>query len=85
VSAAADGTIRVEVEDDPAKPTRYVTVTAGLRAEGYVEVTAKSGTLNPGDLVVTGTKGGEVLAGVPGPNDKPGENPTTGIATPTGA
>lgn len=80
VSAAADGTTRVEVEDTPGKPTRYVTVTAGLRAEGYVQVTPdKAIELKPGDLVVTGTKNGQLLEGVPGPNDRPGKaTPDTG-------
>jgi hypothetical protein len=83
VSAAADGTTRVEVEDTPDKPTRYVTVTAGLRADGYVQVTpSKLSELKTGDLVVTGTKGGQLLEGVPGPNDRTtGSGPATSDST----
>ena len=71
VSAAPDGSTRVEVETDPAKPTTFVAVAAGLRAEGYVQVTPTvKGTLKQGDLVITGTRNGEPLQGVPGPNDR---------------
>ena len=58
VSVAGDGTSRVEVEDSPARPTRFVTVTPGLAAEGFVEVTPVGGQkLTEGDLVVVGTQG----------------------------
>ncbi len=78
VSAAADGTTRVEVEDTPDKPTRYVIVTAGLRADGYVQVKpTKLGELKTGDLVVTGTKDGHLLQGAPGPNDRSSAGGTT--------
>jgi hypothetical protein len=76
VSAAADGTTRVEVEDDPAKPTRFVTVTAGLRAEGFVQITpTKGAVIQEGDLVLTGTKGGDALTGTINQNDKSGSGP----------
>lgn len=39
VSAAIDGMTRVEVEDSPGAATRLVLVTAGLRAEGFVQIT----------------------------------------------
>jgi hypothetical protein len=57
LSVAADGTSRVEVEDSPSTPTRFVTVTPGLAAEGKVAVTVvvgSSGGLKEGDLVVVG-------------------------------
>lgn len=58
LSVAADGTSRVEVEDDPAKPTRFVTVTPGLAAEGKVAITVVGGAaLKAGDLVVVGAAG----------------------------
>jgi heme-binding NEAT domain protein len=73
VSAAVDGTTRVEIEDDPNKPTRFVTVTAGLRSEGFVQVTpVTADELKENDLVVTGNRNGELLTGVPGANDKSG-------------
>ena len=83
VSAAADGTTRVEVQDDPAKPTRTVTVTAGLRAEGYVQVTpTRAGDLTAGDLVVTGAAGTTQLRGTPGANDRPNPSGNTGDSVP---
>ena len=73
VSAAIDGTTRVEVEDTPGKPTRLVQVTAGLRAEGFIQVTPTTPSeLKEGDSVVTGTSNGKLLEGVPGINDEPG-------------
>jgi peptidoglycan hydrolase-like protein with peptidoglycan-binding domain len=55
LTAGAGGESRVEVrrggEDDE---TELVEVTTGLAAEGYVEVTPVSATLEPGDLVVVG-------------------------------
>ncbi len=84
VSAAADGTIRVEVEVAPGKPTKFVTVTAGLRAEGYVQVTPiEDGDLKEGDLVLTGIRDGEQLQGTLEPNDKPSSDsqPTDAPAT----
>ena len=83
VSAAADGTTRVEVEDSPDKPTRFVTVNAGLRAEGYVQITpASAGTLHEGDLVVTGTKDGQQLQGAITPNDRSQPGQATPATTP---
>ena len=73
VSAAPDGSTRVEVETDPLKPTTFVNVTAGLRADGYVQITpTTAGSLKPGDLVVTGNRNGKQLQGTPGPNDQSG-------------
>jgi multidrug efflux pump subunit AcrA (membrane-fusion protein) len=72
VSAAADGTTRVEVETDPNTATKFVTVTAGLRAEGYVQVTPiETGSLSAGDQVVTGNSNGDLLKGTTDANDKP--------------
>jgi hypothetical protein len=91
VSAAIDGTTRVEVEDSPGAPTRLVQVTAGLRAEGFVQITpTKASDIKEGDTVVTGTSNGKLLEGIPGTNDKPGAAPaesatneTVPAATPT--
>ena len=51
---AADGTPRVLV--DRSGKAEYVTVRPGLTARGYVQVTAVDGKLDPGDLVVVGSK-----------------------------
>jgi hypothetical protein len=76
VSAAIDGTTRVEVEDTPGAPTRLVQVTAGLRAEGFVQITpTKASDIKEGDTVITGTSNGKLLEGIPGANDKPGAAP----------
>jgi hypothetical protein len=69
VSIAADGTSRVEVEDDPNKPTRFVTVRTGLAAEGFVEVTPVNGKLEVGTQVVVGNRDGTALEGVIETND----------------
>ncbi len=62
VSVAGDGSSRIEIEDDPANPTRFVTVTPGLAAEGYVEITpVGGGRVSEGDLVVVGTEGASDL------------------------
>lgn len=62
VSVAGDGSSRIEIEDDPAKPTRFVTVTPGLAAEGYVEITpVGTGQVTEGDLVVVGSEGASDL------------------------
>jgi multidrug efflux pump subunit AcrA (membrane-fusion protein) len=81
VSAAIDGTTRVEVEDAPGAPTRLVQVTAGLRAEGYVQITpTKPSEIKEGDTVVTGTSNGKLLEGVPAANDKAGVNGKAGAS-----
>ena len=89
VSAAIDGTTRVEVEDTPGAPTRLVQVTAGLRAEGFVQITpTKPSDIKEGDTVVTGTSNGKLLEGIPGVNDKPGATPAdagTGDSVPATA
>ncbi|MEA2587132.1 MAG: hypothetical protein QOH66_59 [Actinomycetota bacterium] len=53
LSVAADGTSRVQVRGADGA-LRYVTVTPGLSAKGFVAITPTSGTLKPGDLVVVG-------------------------------
>jgi hypothetical protein len=53
LSVAADGTSRVQVQGAD-RALRYVTVTPGLSAKGFVAITPTSGTLKPGDLVVVG-------------------------------
>jgi len=55
LSAAADGTARVQVEHDD-RSTTFVEVTAGLSAGGYVHVTPINGELHAGDRVVVGTQ-----------------------------
>ena len=62
VSVAGDGSSRIEIEDDPSKPTRFVTVTPGLAAEGFVEITpVNGGRVAEGDLVVVGSEGSSDL------------------------
>ncbi len=53
VSAGADGGSRVEVQDGDGS-TRLVDVTTGLSADGFVEITPRSGDLGEGDRVVVG-------------------------------
>lgn len=52
LSLAADGSSRVQVQDKGA--LKYVVVTPGLAADGFVEVRPTSGTLAAGQLVVVG-------------------------------
>ncbi|MEO8119037.1 MAG: peptidoglycan-binding domain-containing protein, partial [Rhodoferax sp.] len=52
LSLAADGSSRVQVQDKGQ--LAYVVVVPGLAADGFVEVTPRSGTLEPGQLVVVG-------------------------------
>ena len=62
VSVAGDGSSRIEIEDNPAKATRFVTVKPGLAAEGYVEITpVGGGRVSEGDLVVVGSEGASDL------------------------
>lgn len=72
VFATADGSARVEVEDDPQQPTRLVTVKTGLSASGFVEISPiESGALDEGTRVVVGQDG----AGDEGRGEEPaGEN-----------
>ena len=56
LSAGADGTPRVDVEDQPGASPRSVPVRTGLSAGGYVEVNAIDGALKVGDRVVVGRK-----------------------------
>ena len=72
VSLAADGTSRVQVKRKDA--LEYVVVTPGLSADGFIEVTAVAGKLQPGDLVVVGynnPKAAEDTAKVSGNATKP--------------
>ena len=52
VSLAADGTSRVQVKRKDL--LEYVVVTPGLSADGFIEVNAVTGKLEPGELVVVG-------------------------------
>jgi peptidoglycan hydrolase-like protein with peptidoglycan-binding domain len=54
LTAGPGGESRVEVRRGDDDETVLVEVTTGLAAEGYVEVTAVSDTLEAGDLVVVG-------------------------------
>jgi hypothetical protein len=54
LTAGPGGESRVEVRRGEDDETVLVEVTTGLAAEGYVEVTAVSDTLEAGDLVVVG-------------------------------
>jgi len=53
LSVAADGSSRVQVQGAD-RSLRYVTVTPGLQAKGYVAITATTGSIKAGDLVVVG-------------------------------
>ena len=53
---AADGTSRVQVDNNGTLTS--LVVEPGLAANGYVEVTARDGTLTPGQFVVVGSKNG---------------------------
>lgn len=53
LTASADGTIRVEIDEGDGT-TRFVEVEAGLSTGGLVEVTPIDGVITPGDLVVVG-------------------------------
>jgi hypothetical protein len=57
LSAVADGSVRVEVEDEPGV-TRFVTVETGLAASGLVEITPLDGEIQPGARVVVGQADG---------------------------
>jgi hypothetical protein len=57
LSLAADGSSRVQVQNNGA--LEYLTVTPGLSAGGYAEVTPVEGRLEPGQLVVVGYKNPE--------------------------
>jgi hypothetical protein len=52
LSLAADGTSRVQIQKDGV--LEYLAVSPGLSADGFVEVTAVDGKLEPGQLVVIG-------------------------------
>lgn len=64
LSAASDGSARVEIERSDGT-TELLTVTVGLEAEGFVEVIPVEGTLEVGDRVVIGVD----RSGVAGPDE----------------
>ena len=75
VSLAADGTSRVQVKRKDA--LEYVVVTPGLSADGFIEVTAVAGKLQPGELVVVGynnPKAGEDPAKISANATKPADS-----------
>ena len=56
LSATADGGAQIEIEDRPGS-TRFIAVTKGLAAQGYVEIRnapGSKGTIREGDQVVVG-------------------------------
>jgi hypothetical protein len=55
LSVGADGSSRVQVERRGGR-REYVTVEAGLAAQGLVEIRPVGGSLEPGDLVIVGSK-----------------------------
>ena len=57
LSVRADGSTQLQIEDKPGS-IRTVVVTAGLSAQGFVEILPVSGKVAEGDRVVIGTKGG---------------------------
>ncbi len=87
VSVAGDGSSRIEIEDDPAKPTRFVTVTPGLAADGYVEITpVGGGRVREGDLVVVGSEGASDLSVTTDATEETAESdtgPPSDTATPS--
>jgi hypothetical protein len=54
LSAASDGSSRVEIPTGSGLETELVPVEPGLAAEGFVEVTVAGASLEPGDQVVVG-------------------------------
>ena len=63
LSLSADGTSRVQVNRNNA--LEYISVTPGLAADGYVEVTPVGGKLEPGELVVIGYNNPKAADGNP--------------------
>ncbi|MEZ5235608.1 MAG: peptidoglycan-binding protein [Acidimicrobiales bacterium] len=63
VFATADGSAKVEVEEEPDQPTRLVAVRTGLSADGYVEIASLDGPLAVGDRVVVGRDAGGAATG----------------------
>jgi hypothetical protein len=81
LSLAADGTSRVQVQDNGA--LNYVVVKPGLSADGFVEVAAVTGKLEPGQLVVVGynePKGSEPKGSEPKVGDPKSAEAKTGAA-----
>lgn len=58
LSLAADGSSRIQVQKDGV--LEYVTVSPGLSADGFVEITPIDGEIQPGQLVVIGFETGTV-------------------------
>jgi len=82
LSVAADGSSRVELDGRGGK-TRFVTVVAGLAAQGFVEVTpARSGSLDEGDRVVVGSGPSAALKAPTGAGSDPGAGAGGGSAAP---
>jgi hypothetical protein len=66
LSVGADGSSRVQVERRGGR-REYVTVEAGLAAQGLVEIRSVGGSLEPGDLVVVGSRDATTPASISSP------------------
>ncbi len=77
-----DGSSRVQ--RDRGGTAEFVTVTAGLSADGYVEITAAPGSLEVGDLVVVAVSPPAAIGGGVAPNTSvpSSEEAPTGNSTP---
>ena len=83
LSVRADGSTQLQIEDRPGS-VRTAVVTAGLSAQGYVEIVIVSGRVAAGDRVVIGTKGPSSASTGPAPNDPVSSSTiTSGTSPPT--
>lgn len=81
VSVGPDGRDRVEIEERPESPTRFVVIRTGISAEGYVAITPVEGVIKVGTNVVTGDASPARIEGEPGPEDAPSDT-TAAAVTP---
>lgn len=79
LSVRADGSTQLQIEDTPGN-TRTVIVTAGLSAQGFVEIIPVQGMVSEGDRVVIGTNGASSAPDLPAP-DLPAPTGSSGSAT----
>ena len=81
LSVRSDGSTQLQVERSIGNVSTVV-VSAGLSAQGFVEVTPITGSLTAGDRVVIGAKG--TTTATPGPLDSPTSlSPATVSPSPT--
>ncbi len=76
LSAAADGTARVQVIR-PSGAVEFVSVTVGLTAQGYVQITPVDTDLEVGDQVVVGLEGVADTEGADVPDNPTGSGAST--------